>query len=64
MISTSIAAKQYGYEELLTDLVVGAAMEIMPKNAKNFNVDSVRIVKILGICFYIFDDKLIIPFDR
>ena len=25
-----------------------AALEIMPKNPRNFNVDSVRIVKILG----------------
>lgn len=48
VISTSIAAKQYGYESLLSDLVIKAAMEIMPKNAKNFNIDSVRIVKILG----------------
>lgn len=48
VISTSIAAKQYGYESLLTDLVVKAAMEVMPKNPKNFNIDSVRIVKILG----------------
>jgi len=48
VISTSIAAKQYGYEDLLTKLVVQAALEIMPKNPRNFNVDSVRIVKILG----------------
>jgi T-complex protein 1 subunit theta len=59
VISTSIAAKQYGYEDLLTKLVVQvifigdsinpkAALEIMPKNPRNFNGDSVRIVKILG----------------
>jgi T-complex protein 1 subunit theta len=28
--------------------VVEAALEIMPKNPANFNVDSVRVVKILG----------------
>jgi T-complex protein 1 subunit theta len=32
----------------LGDLVVNAAKEVMPKNPKNFNVDSIRIVKILG----------------
>lgn len=48
VIQSSIAAKQYGYEDILSDLVVKAAAEIMPKNPKNFNVDSVRIVKILG----------------
>ncbi len=48
VVKTSIASKQNGYEDLLADLVVKAALEIMPKNPKNFNVDSVRIVKILG----------------
>ena len=48
VVKTAIGAKQYGYEDLLTELVVKAALEIMPKNPKNFNVDSVRIVKIMG----------------
>ncbi len=39
---------QYGYEDLLGRLVVKAALEIMPKKPSNFNVDSVRVVKILG----------------
>lgn len=43
-----IAAKQYGYHDLLANLVVKASLEIMPKNPKAFNVDSVRIVKVLG----------------
>jgi T-complex protein 1 subunit theta len=47
-VRTAIASKQYGYDKLLTDLVVKAALEIMPANPKNFNVDSVRVVKILG----------------
>ena len=48
VVSTAISSKQYGYETLLTDLVVEAALEIMPKTVRNFNVDSVRIVKVLG----------------
>ena len=47
-LMTSIASKQYGYEVLLAPLVAEAALAIMPKNPKNFNVDSVRVVKIMG----------------
>lgn len=47
-VRTAIASKQYGYDKMLTDLVVKACLEIMPANPKNFNVDSVRVVKILG----------------
>lgn len=47
-VRPAIGSKQYGYDELLANLVVGAALEIMPNNPKNFNVDSLRVVKILG----------------
>jgi T-complex protein 1 subunit theta len=47
-VKPAIASKQYGYEDLLSDMVVKAALEVMPKNPANFNVDSVRVVKILG----------------
>ncbi|CAG8448343.1 422_t:CDS:2 [Funneliformis caledonium] len=47
-IKTSIASKQYGYEDLLSDLVIEATLLVLPKNPQNFNVDSIRIVKILG----------------
>ncbi|CAG8537912.1 3581_t:CDS:2 [Ambispora gerdemannii] len=47
-INTAIAAKQYGYEDILTDLVIEAALSIMPKNASVFNVDNIRVVKIMG----------------
>lgn len=39
---------QYGYEDLLSKLVVDAVLTVMPKNPANFNVDSIRVVKILG----------------
>lgn len=32
--------------------MVEAALEVMPKNPANFNVDSVRVVKILGASMY------------
>lgn len=44
----AIAAKQYGYEDQLSALVAEAALSVMPANPKNFNVDNVRVVKIMG----------------
>ncbi|CAG8449709.1 14263_t:CDS:10 [Acaulospora colombiana] len=43
-----IAAKQYGNEELLSNLVIEAALIVMPKNPATFNVDNIRVVKIMG----------------
>lgn len=43
-----IAAKQSGNEEFLADLVAEAALVVLPKNPVNFNVDNVRVVKIMG----------------
>lgn len=44
-----IAAKQYGYEDLISKLVVQAVKSIInPKNPKSFNIDNVRVVKIMG----------------
>ncbi|KAL6049401.1 T-complex protein 1 subunit theta, partial [Balamuthia mandrillaris] len=47
-IKTAIAAKQYGYEEFLASLIAKSCVSILPKNPKNFNVDNVRVTKILG----------------
>jgi len=47
-VKTAIGSKQYGYEDLLAPLVAEASLEVMPENPANFNVDSVRVVKILG----------------
>jgi len=43
-----IASKQYGDEEILASFVAEAALLVMPNNPKNFNVDNVRVVKIMG----------------
>ncbi|ORX35956.1 t-complex protein 1, thetasubunit (tcp-1-theta) [Kockovaella imperatae] len=47
-ISPSLASKQPGSEQILSKLVAEAALAIMPKNPRDFNVDSVRVVKVLG----------------
>ncbi|KXN86021.1 putative T-complex protein 1 subunit theta [Leucoagaricus sp. SymC.cos] len=47
-LKPAIAAKQYGIEDTLASLVAEAALSVMPPNPKNFNVDNVRVVKIMG----------------
>lgn len=47
-IKCAIASKQYGYEEPLSKLVAKACIAVMPENTFNFNVDNVRVVKLLG----------------
>lgn len=47
-VRTVIAAKQAGSEEFLADMVAEAVLAVLPKNPYNFNVDNVRVVKIMG----------------
>ncbi|KAH6624624.1 chaperonin Cpn60/TCP-1 family [Chaetomium sp. MPI-SDFR-AT-0129] len=47
-VRTVIASKQNGNEEFLSKLVAEAVLSVLPKNPANFNVDNVRVVKILG----------------
>jgi T-complex protein 1 subunit theta len=48
-VKSVISTKQYGYEDLLTDLVCEAALVTMPPTGKpSVNTDSVRIAKIRG----------------
>ncbi|KAI6029304.1 hypothetical protein PISMIDRAFT_249650 [Pisolithus microcarpus 441] len=47
-LKPAIASKQYGFEDMLSKLVAEAALAVMPSNPKNFNVDNVRVVKIMG----------------
>jgi len=44
----SVSSKQLGYEDLLCPLIAEACIDVVPKNPHNFNVDNVRIVKIMG----------------
>lgn len=47
-IRTVVASKQNGSEEFLADLVSEAVLAVLPKNPVNFNVDNIRVVKIMG----------------
>lgn len=43
-----IGAKQSGSEEHLASLVAEAVLAVLPTNPANFNVDNIRVVKIMG----------------
>ena len=47
-LSPSIGSKQPGNEMFLSELVAEASLAVMPKNPRDFSVDAVRVVKILG----------------
>ena len=47
-IKGTISSKQYGYEETIARLVARACIDVCPKNPMNFNVDNVRVAKIVG----------------
>ncbi|KAK3368081.1 chaperonin Cpn60/TCP-1 family [Podospora didyma] len=47
-IRTVIASKQSGNEDFLAGLVSEAVLSVLPKNPANFNVDNIRVVKIMG----------------
>lgn len=49
VIKPVISAKQYGNESIITKLVVESIQQVLnPKNPFNFNIDSIRVVKIMG----------------
>ncbi|KAJ9561975.1 hypothetical protein OSB04_007135 [Centaurea solstitialis] len=43
-----VASKQYGQESILCPLIADACIQVCPKNPTNFNVDNVRVAKLLG----------------
>ncbi|KAL3476964.1 TCP-1/cpn60 chaperonin family-domain-containing protein [Aspergillus californicus] len=47
-LRTVVASKQAGTEDTLAALVAEAVLAVLPKNPVNFNVDNVRVVKIMG----------------
>lgn len=47
-LRTVIASKQNGNEDFLADLVAEAVLAVLPKNPAAFNVDNIRVVKIMG----------------
>eukprot|EP00088_Acartia_fossae_P025511 TRINITY_DN2633_c0_g1_i1.p1 TRINITY_DN2633_c0_g1~~TRINITY_DN2633_c0_g1_i1.p1 ORF type:complete len:548 (-),score=187.54 TRINITY_DN2633_c0_g1_i1:614-2257(-) len=46
-IRTAVMSKQYGHEDFLADLISKACISILPEKT-TFNVDNVRICKIIG----------------
>merc|ERR1712018_281023 len=47
-VKTAVMSKQYGHEDFLADLIVRACSAIVPEQQTAFNVDNVRVTKILG----------------
>ncbi|CAI7999846.1 T-complex protein 1 subunit theta [Geodia barretti] len=47
-LRTSLASKQYGHEDFLASLLADACISILPEDPRSFNVDNVRVAKILG----------------
>lgn len=47
-LKTVVSSKQYGYEEFLTPMIAQACIQILPRSATSFNVDNVRVCKVVG----------------
>ncbi|KAG8531449.1 uncharacterized protein KY384_003078 [Bacidia gigantensis] len=47
-IRTVVSSKQSGNEDTLASLIAEAILAVLPKNPQNFNVDNIRVVKIMG----------------
>lgn len=47
-IRTVVSSKQNGNEDLLAGLVADAVLTVLPKTPAHFNVDNIRVVKIMG----------------
>ncbi|AEY95563.1 FACR045Wp [Eremothecium gossypii FDAG1] len=48
VIKPVISSKQFGSEELLSELIAEAVSYVLPSKSNFFNVDSIRVVKIMG----------------
>ncbi|PAV68506.1 hypothetical protein WR25_02965 isoform B [Diploscapter pachys] len=47
-LRSAITSKQYANEDVIADLVARACVQTCPANSFNFNVDNIRICKIIG----------------
>merc|ERR1719445_3000119 len=47
-VRTAVMSKQYGNEDFLANLITQACISILPDKETQFNVDNVRVCKILG----------------
>lgn len=48
VLKTAVGSKQYGLHETLAPQIAEACIQVCPKNPSNFNVDNVRVAKIVG----------------
>jgi len=47
-IRTAVMSKQYGHEDFMANMIAKACISILPEKGSSFNVDNVRVCKILG----------------
>ncbi|GLT35115.1 hypothetical protein SLA2020_095940 [Shorea laevis] len=47
-MKAAVASKQFGQEDVLCSLIADACIQVCPKNPVNFDVDNVRVAKLLG----------------
>ncbi|XP_065838153.1 T-complex protein 1 subunit theta-like [Oscarella lobularis] len=47
-VKTAVASKQYGNEDFLAGIIAKACVSVMPSDSSRFNVDNIRVQKILG----------------
>ncbi|KAL9232988.1 hypothetical protein vseg_008035 [Gypsophila vaccaria] len=47
-MKAAVASKQFGQEDVLCKLIAEACIQVCPKNPTNFNVDNVRVIKLVG----------------
>ncbi|KAK8919220.1 T-complex protein 1 subunit alpha [Platanthera zijinensis] len=47
-MKAAVSSKRFGEEDILCPLIADACIQVCPKNPANFNVDNVRIVKLVG----------------
>ncbi|KAF5184744.1 T-complex protein 1 subunit theta [Thalictrum thalictroides] len=47
-MKAAVASKQYGQEDILCSLIADACIQVCPMKPTNFNVDNVRVAKLVG----------------
>ncbi|KNA08438.1 hypothetical protein SOVF_162650 [Spinacia oleracea] len=47
-MKAAVASKQFGQEDMLCNLIADACIQVCPKNPVTYNVDNVRVAKLVG----------------
>lgn len=48
VLKTAVGSHLYGFQDILAPRIAEACVQVCPKNPSNFNVDNVRVAKIVG----------------